>query len=402
MAAAAAASPAPARPPRPLAPSAAVVAAAYALRVRDHGADVEDGAPSSHVSLSLPITLHALALLWPLWSSPSPSPLPSFPSRGRRRAPAPGRPRGARLGRLCRVGPPVPRRPHARRPVHGRRARTPVSGRVARPRRGRLAAVGARGRRRRPLVLLSCGSQRQQQQRRRRAPRGDGPGAPRDAHAPGPHAPDGVLQLLDGFRRRRAGGHAGRVSVCAAAAAAGGRRLGRRRRRRRRWQHGGGRRPLLSQSDPRSRGSPGDARGRQVRAPGRVPAPAGPRAVAPAVAVAAAAGGRRAGRLCRRHAQAGGAAASRRRRRRGGVLAPAVPARQRRRLRRGRGGAPRLLHGCRVRGGGVARGPVAVGAKGGAAAAVWGVRRRLVGRQVGRRSPSLTVVVSVALFVPLS
>jgi membrane-associated phospholipid phosphatase len=52
--------------------SATIVAAARSLVVRDHGKDVEDGAPSSHVSLSLPMTLHALALLWPLWSSASP------------------------------------------------------------------------------------------------------------------------------------------------------------------------------------------------------------------------------------------------------------------------------------------------------------------------------------------
>jgi membrane-associated phospholipid phosphatase len=50
-----------------------VLAAARALRVRDHGKDVEDGAPSSHVSLSLPMTLHALALLWPLLAAASPA-----------------------------------------------------------------------------------------------------------------------------------------------------------------------------------------------------------------------------------------------------------------------------------------------------------------------------------------
>jgi membrane-associated phospholipid phosphatase len=45
--------------------AASVFAAARSLRVIDHSKDVEDGAPSSHVSLSLPMTLHALGLLLP-------------------------------------------------------------------------------------------------------------------------------------------------------------------------------------------------------------------------------------------------------------------------------------------------------------------------------------------------
>jgi membrane-associated phospholipid phosphatase len=49
----------------PAAASASVAAAARSLRVIDHSKDVEDGAPSSHVSLSLPMTLHALGLLLP-------------------------------------------------------------------------------------------------------------------------------------------------------------------------------------------------------------------------------------------------------------------------------------------------------------------------------------------------